>query len=974
LNEIDSKEELVKGIYTGLIDGTSVSLETFQPKLLVNNTDSGTKVLTSIISELKKCDEFFFSVAFVTNSGVSTLVNTLIELQSKGVRGKIIASQYQNFTEPRALDRLIELGNIDVRIITEGNFHAKGYVFRKGDTYSLIVGSSNLTGTALCINKEWNVKVISTKEGSLIQKTMEDFDNLYSCSTMVDAEWVIQYKKIYDAQQAENKSSQKQNLASHLDTIHRVSPNKMQVEALKALEGLRCDSKNKALIISATGTGKTYLSAFDVKKYDPKRFLFVVHRENIARAAKRTFEMVFGKEKSMGLLCGRSKNLSGDYLFSTIQTLSKNEILSSFPRDHFDYIVIDEVHRSGAETYQKIINYFTPEFILGMSATPERTDGYDIFNAFDYNIAFEIRLHNALKEDMLVPFHYYGISDISVDGVLLDDHAGFNKLTCSERVEKIIFNARLFGCDHGRIKGLVFCSRIEEATRLSDEFNKRGWETVALSGDSSEEQREQCIDRLEMNDGEEALDYIFTVDIFNEGVDIPSVNQIIMLRPTQSAIVFVQQLGRGLRKSRHKEYLTVIDFIGNYSNNYLVPIALYGDNSYNKDTIRRLVSSGSSFIPGASTVNFDRVTQERIYDAIDFANVNSSADLKKDYMLLKYKLGHVPKMMDFIGHGSRDPFTYVIRHGSFYNYVAKQEKLSVDLLDPLQINTLNFFSKEVLNGKRIEEVLIIKALMEADSIPINSLHIIMAGNYTVIDFSRFKENIAAAVNYINGAFFKDSDRRKYNTQELIVQDNDCLTRTQAFKNLMEAPVLVAHLNDALEYALYKFNVQFDAGRYHRGFVLYQKYSRKDVCRILNWPRDESSVLYGYRIKHDSCPIFVTYSKDADISKSTNYEDYFINSRKFHWMTRNRIRMESSEVQDIKDHKNKGLRILLFIKKSDAESSEFYYMGDIEPVDFNEMTIKNDKGDELPIVNINFIMKCPVDDNIYNYLHHNSNMD
>ncbi|NBP75571.1 MAG: DEAD/DEAH box helicase, partial [Crocinitomicaceae bacterium] len=327
----------------------------------------------------------------------------------------------------------------------------------------------------------------------------------------------------------------------------KVTPNLMQKEALANLEHLRAIGKIKALLISATGTGKTYLSAFDVQKVKPKKFLFIVHRLTIAEEAMKTFENLLGADIKMGIYSGMRKELDSDYLFSTIQTISKQEHLNNFEPSHFEYIVIDESHRAAADSYQRIMNHFSPKFLLGMTATPERTDGDDIFKMFDNNIAYEIRLHRALSEEMLSPFHYYGVTDLTINDQEVDELTDFNHLTAKERVERIIETAKIYGCDNGNVRGLIFSSNNEISIKLSNEFNERGFQTVALTGDSSEAERQRAIRLLESDNYSEKLDYIFTVDIFNEGIDIPSVNQIIMLRPTQSAIIFVQQLGRGLR-------------------------------------------------------------------------------------------------------------------------------------------------------------------------------------------------------------------------------------------------------------------------------------------------------------------------------------------------------------------------------------------------------------------------------------------
>ena len=297
----------------------------------------------------------------------------------------------------------------------------------------------------------------------------------------------------------------------------------------------------------------------------------------------------------------------------------------------------------------------------------------------------------------------------------------FRYLVSSERVERIIENANFYGSDNGITRGLIFCSRKDEALELSVLFNTKGFKTIALTGDSNEEERARSIEKLESDNLSEKLDYIFTVDIFNEGIDIPKINQIIMLRPTESVIIFIQQLGRGLRKVDGKGYLTVIDFIGNYENNYLIPIALYGDTSYNKDSLRKLITEGSRMIPGASSINFDEITKERIFQSIDSANMQLFKDLEKDYNLLKFKLGRIPMMMDFIEHGSRDPFLFVDYSKSFYNFFVKVEKTEKSELTIKQLNLLELFSKEINNSKRLEESLIIKFLIESGKLSVNEL-------------------------------------------------------------------------------------------------------------------------------------------------------------------------------------------------------------------------------------------------------------
>lgn len=962
ISQPNATKELAKSLYTGYIDSKSDSLESYRPMLLVNNSKSGRKILTSIINELKKCDEFYFSVAFITNSGVAALINVLKELESKGIRGKILASQYQNFTEPRALKRLIELKNIDVRIVTDSNFHAKGYIFKRNDIYTLIVGSSNLTQNALSYNQEWNLKVSSLENGEILNQTTKEFNRIFNNATVVDNAWIDEYKKIYNDTK---KYKALKNPEEAVFTIGRVSPNKMQAEALKSIETLRNEGKDKTLIISATGTGKTYLSAFDVKKFNPKRLLFVVHRENILRASLRSYKRIFGTERKMGILSGNQKDFNSDFLFATIQTISKEDILEKFPKDYFDYIIIDEAHRSGASTFQRILEYFKPKFLLGMTATPERTDGFDIFKTFDYNIAYEIRLNKALEENMLCNFHYYGVNDIKINGELLDEDANFNSLVCDERVKHIIEKAEFYSCDHGRVKGLIFCSRTNEAAELSNKLNSNGYRTLALDGSNSEQEREEAIKRLETDiDSENPLDYIITVDIFNEGVDIPSINQIIMLRPTQSAIVFVQQMGRGLRKNDNKEFLVIIDFIGNYKNNFFIPIALYGDNSYNKDNLRKLINNGSSYIPGASTVNFDPITSERIFTSINTANLNTKKDLIKDYTLLKYKLGRIPTMMDFVKYGGRDPYSFVNYSKSYFNFVSNIEDDLKNQVSELQSKYLEFFSKEIGSAKRVEEAILLLELIKNKTISVKEFKNIICKkfSYYVSD-----DTMQSCIRVLNCKFFKEQDCNNYKNIRSIDCKNNIFNLSYDLQKALKNDYFKMHLIDILNYAINTFTNSFSIQSFVDGFKLYEKYTRKDVCKILNWEADESSTMYGYRIKYNTCPIFVTYEKREDISESTKYEDQFINAHQFSWMTRSRVHMKSKEVIDLKNHEKTGMRILLFIKKSDNEGPDFYYMGDIEPIYFAEKEIKNDDEKVFPIVNITYSMKTPVDEKILDYL-------
>ncbi|MGQ8867365.1 DUF3427 domain-containing protein [Myroides sp. TSA_177.3] len=949
--------DFIEGVHKGFLDKNIVSNSTNIPRLLTNKEIPKEKVLSTLLQELDTCKEFFISVAFATTSGIAVLFNTLIALEKRNIKGKVLVSQYLNFTQPEALKKLKAFRNIELKISTENNTHTKGYIFRKEDHHTIIIGSSNLTANALTVNKEWNLKISGLHASGIVNDVLDEFHRNFEEALVVTEKYIASYEELYIKQRVINRLELNEAKSEVV-----VKPNKMQQAALENLNKLRLANKNKGLIISATGTGKTYLSAFDVKNFNPKKMLFVVHRLNIANDALNTFRTLLGDTRTYGLFSGDQRALDADFIFSTIQTICKEENLLKFKKTHFDYIIIDESHRSGGDSYLRLLDYFSPKFLLGMTATPERTDGFDIFGLFDHNIAYEIRLHTAMQEKMLSDFHYYGISDLLVDDKYREDTRDFNLLSDSERVNKIIFNAKRFGSDSGIIRGLVFCSSNVEAAFLSLRFNENGFKTLALSGKSTELERVQAIARLESEDSIEKLDYIFTVDIFNEGIDIPKINQILMIRPTESAIVFVQQLGRGLRKAENKEFLTIVDFIGNYKNNYLIPIALYGDTSFNKDTLRKLISEGSKQLPGASTINFDEITKEKIYESIATVNMTTLADLKKDYQLLKFRLGRIPWMVDFLKYESRDPYQFVIySKRSYYDFVFKVDDSFDNVLDKAKSDLLALFSKEINNAKRVEESFLLLKIIEQGEIEITTFKELIQKEfqYLVSD-----ETIESCIRNINFEFYlrPKSSLIIPTPCNILLKHNGSFRFSNMFKEMLNDVCFKDFLLDSINYSIQVFKENYKIENFRDGLILYNKYSRKDVCRILNWTKDISSTLYGYRTVNEITPCFVTYHKSNDIEETIKYNDHFINPSVFAWESRSRLKLESIEIKKILDSK----RILLFVKKEDGEGTDFYYMGDVRII---EGSVKQSymSDSELPVVHFNFQLEQPVIEELYDYI-------
>lgn len=782
-------DELNKALRTSFIDKSFPSNKDLRPKLFFNDYKRRMNLAFEITKRLKECDYFEFSVAFISESGLAVLKQILLNLKEKGVKGRIITSTYLGFNAPKMFKQLLSFTNIEVRIFEQEHcgFHPKGFIFHTGDHRDIIVGSSNLTQTALESNQEWDLFFTSHENGELASQVSNEFDIQWELSTPLTNEWIESYKETY-VKPVRPTSAQ---------SSKTIKPNKMQEEALKSLKNLRDNNKDKALLISATGTGKTFLSAFDVRRFKPKRLLFVVHRRNIAEAALRSFKYLI-PNVSMGIFSGNTKETDSDFIFSTVQTIHKKEYREMFNRDAFDYIIIDEVHRAGAQSYQDIVDYFKPKFLLGMSATPERSDDFDIYEMFDHNIAYEIRLIQAMEYNLLCPFHYYGITDMTIDGIEIDDKSEFNILTSELRVDYIIEKINEYGYSGDRIHGLIFCSRKDECEKLSQLFNMRGYKTIALTGDSSEEMRQKAIDSLESND-ENSLDYIFTVDIFNEGIDIPKVNQVVMLRPTESAIVFVQQLGRGLRKNDSKEYVVIIDFIGNYEKNFLIPVALSGQTNYNKDSLRQFVCEGSLITPGASTIQFDQITEKRIYQSIDAANFTQVRLIKDSYKQLKEKLGRIPHLKEFEQYGAIDVQLMFQNKslGCYHTFLSKYEKDYHIHFSTLEEKYLQFISSKLSSGKRVEELEAIKLIINKRTNLLTHLKETLNSDYKI---ELPDVGIETISNILSQNFMTGSSKKTF--EKAVFLDENFESSPQ-FLKLLNNEDFKNQVMEVIEYALIK---------------------------------------------------------------------------------------------------------------------------------------------------------------------------
>lgn len=917
-------QELQQSLASALIDNKINSLPDLQPQIIYNDYNSGSNLLVELLQELKTCKRFYFAIAFITQSGLICLKECLKLLQEKNITGDILTTDYLYFNQPKALQELQQYPNLNICIYTKENFHIKGYIFEQNDYYTLIVGSNNLTQTALKANKEWSLKINSLANGSLINNTLSQFQQMWQEAMPLTDIWLKQYTdKYYSLQKLKREFATAQENISTND----ITPNKMQQEALKALEKLQQDNKHKALLISATGTGKTYLSAFAVKKANPKRLLFLAHREQILKQACKTFAKII-PDIQYGILSSNHKDFHKPYLFATINMLSKEENLTQFAPTHFDYIIIDETHRAGASSYLKILNYFQPQFLLGMTATPERTDGFDIYQLFDHNIAYEIRLNQAMQENLLCPFHYFGITDITVDNQEINDNSTFNDLTTDARVTHIINQSQYYGFSGERLHGLIFCSQIEEAQILSQKFNERGFNTIALSGKDSQETRTNAIHKLEQKERSTGLDYIFTVDIMNEGIDIPAINQIIMLRPTKSAIIFVQQLGRGLRKYPQKDYVVILDFIGNYQNNFMIPIALSGDTSYNKDNIRHYVAEGNRFIFGSSTIHFDKVARQKIYQAIDSAKLSDTALLKNEYLQLKQKLGKIPSIFDFSQFGSIDILKFLDKFKTYHNFLQKYDKDYTIRFNTIQEEILYFISYRFAKGKRIHELLALKLLLKNTSHLLVDIEHILTTKY----HQKLTEQIKTSLirNLIN-LFTISNEQAKFSNCIFIKENDNDYIINDIFKSALQDEKFYFQINEILDFALERYQKYYQNKYKDTNLILYQKYTYEEVCYLLNWPQKinpNAMAGYFYEKTTHTMPVFINYI--APDKKRVDYTNEFLSNTLITAYSKSNRKLDSSDAKHIYNANEEQNKLYLFVRKpsEDKEAKEFYFLGEI----------------------------------------------
>lgn len=846
--------------------------------------------LNKIKSNLKNCKSFSFSVSFIKKAGLVLLEREIEEALDRGAKGRIITSTYQNFTDIGSLEQFYawqkEYDNfechLDYECFGDNGFHTKGYLFEYDDSIEFIVGSSNITRFALLKNFEWNVSLISKDNLDSYNDALIEFELIWDKTLELDTKLIEKYRLQLDY------AIEKWDMDYVNAMDAKINPNSMQRKALRELRRYRDTGVKKALIISATGSGKTYLAAFDARNFGAKRLLYIVHRESILKDAKESFVKVFGAERTYGFYTGNENSLEADFIFATSNMLGRH--LDSFKKDEFDYIIYDEVHHVVAETGKKIFEYFEPEFILGLTATPERMDNQDIFTLFDQNVPFELRLRDAINNDLVVPFHYYGIRDQLVDYSSKDKMTIAKNIAEQNNIEFIKSQIEKYRKPGEKLKCIAFCTNIQSCRLMAEELYEKGYHTISLTGINDTGVRIKAFKDLQ--DENNLLEIICTVDILNEGVDIPQVNMVLFLRPTESQTVFIQQLGRGLRKYPGKDYVTVLDFIGNnYDRAVQIAMALgtlgkttYMEKAYLKEMIR--TNFESLDIPKVK-IEIDDLSKEEIINFIDKTNFNSRVFLEKDYKNFKSYInnGSYPTHMDFLNSDVSPDLIRIIKstfsgskNKSYYNFLKKIDEDTIPMFDDKQIAFINNM-EDLLPLARLDEYLIIEQAIKEHTIDLKRIEGI---NEHITD--------------------KTLENAYNNLKSLGLVENNEIDLTN-----IEDGEFKDYLLDTLNYGIVRYNREF--GEYTGLFKLYRNYYKEQASRIML----KNGILQkGTYYEDDIAYIFAGIKKGEE--GRLNYKDKFINNKIFQWESIANV--SESEKEQLRNSK----KVHLFIRKMESEDT------------------------------------------------------
>lgn len=839
------------------------------------------------IDKLKRnidtCNAFYFSISFIKKAGLNLIAPNIRAAVKRGAAGKIITSTYQNFTDIDSLKFFYELQseyperfacNLDKDCFCDSNgnvngFHSKGYLFEFDQYNELLVGSSNITVYALLKNIEWDVSLIDAEDEKTYGDAKKEFRYLWERTYPLSGEIIAEYtnRLLYSIERWDMDYSVANS---------SVKPNYMQRKALKELNRIRALGAARALVCSAAGSGKTVLAAFDVLNFNPQRMLYIVQEGSILMKSYETFSRIFGNDKTYGIYNQDYKDFDADFVFSTNVTMANS--LNMFDAHDFDYIIIDEAHHATADTYRQILDYFKPQFLLGITATPERMDGKDVFGLFDQNVPYELRLRDAIINKLVVPFHYYGIRDELIEYGIKETKGHkfveqFSKEDHCDFIYKMIEQHKTPG---QKLKAIAFCKDRAHAIRMSqamEEFYPDG--TCYLTGRNGVGERIRAYKDLQ--DDNTSLQILFTVDILNEGVDIPAVNMVLFLRPTDSQTIFIQQLGRGLRNYPGKKYVTVLDFIGNdYKRSVQIAFAL-GNLARNflveKKLIANLVVDNFTSIGLAEygvEIHIDELSKKEILSYIDEVNFNTKNYLSQDYGNFKKYLntGEYPKHIDYLNNDYAPDLIRFIqskidnrKNGSYYTFLKAIGEEDIPAFNERQEQFVKYVSSMLPIVRPYEYMIIEKILDSAGSVSNIEVQESIQEGYEYYSEQAYEHALHFMIQ--SGYFNLDNQRISFADIDMDVE-------------------LEQYLYDLLEYGLGKYEIDYADSDRDSVFALWNKYRKEQVqLLLLNNPGD---IMTGTKVYDDTAYLYVTVIKASSTKLELQYKDGYIDETTFQWET------------------------------------------------------------------------------------------